>query len=211
MNSAVLLLILLGFSSIGLLTIWFFRRDGRFTARWWLTSLPLFIGPLLVVAGYVADVTPMAPASWTTARDLVAVTLGVASIALMYLTWGTHRIPLARYHQDDDVPQHVVTHGAYRYIRHPFYSSYLLLYLSTLVFFPHWSTLFLTCYMFTALTITAAGEERRLSASEFGPDYQRYMRRTGRFIPRLTRSRDIEPAAAPPAATDPALAEPVSR
>ena len=39
--------------------------------------------------------------------------------------------------------------------------------------------------MLIALTLTAAGEEKRLSASAFGAEYRRYLASTGRFVPRL--------------------------
>jgi protein-S-isoprenylcysteine O-methyltransferase Ste14 len=40
-------------------------------------------------------------------------------------------------------------------------------------------------YGLLALNFTAAREERRLRASEFGQEYLAYMQRTGRFWPKL--------------------------
>jgi len=185
MNPSVLLQTVLNFACIGLLTLFFFRRDFSVNLRWWSTALPHAGAPLVLVAAYLAGLAPLAPASWGTPLALAAVVLNVASLALMFFAWGTHRVPLAHFHQPDDAPAHVVTYGAYRRIRHPFYTSYLLLYLAAALLFPHWVTLALLGYMVVILNRTAAGEERRLAASEFGTEYRAYMARTGRFVPRL--------------------------
>ena len=50
---------------------------------------------------------------------------------------------------------------------------------------PHPVTLATLAMTVTCLTVTATSEERRLCGSEFGREYQAYMQRTGRFIPRL--------------------------
>lgn len=182
----VLLLLLLGFAGIGLLTVtFFFRKDSRPGLRWWLTALPYFAAPVLLVAAWIAGLAPTVDAGqrW---RDLVAVVLAVASIALMCYTRGAHRVPLAHFHQSGDEPSHLVTWGPYARIRHPFYTSYLLLFLACLVFFPHWAMAVVVLYMLVVTDRTAAGEERRLSASALGTEYREYVTRTGRFVPRLT-------------------------
>jgi protein-S-isoprenylcysteine O-methyltransferase Ste14 len=196
-NEAVLLLILLNFGCLGLVTLRFFRRNTGLNVRWWATAGPHFAVPIAITVAYTLDLSPLVPASSSGVRDLVAVTLSVASIGLMFYAWGTNRIPLALFHQENDAPQHIVTYGAYQRIRHPFYVSYILLHISTLVFFPHLVTLALVCYTVVVLNVTAAGEERRLGASEFGSEYQAYVRRTGRFLPRLAgRSAETTPAPA---------------
>jgi protein-S-isoprenylcysteine O-methyltransferase Ste14 len=94
-----------------------------------------------------------------------------------------------------------VTWGLYSRIRHPLYASHILAFLAAAVFFPHWVTLCLLGYMTWALNLTAAKEERRLSASAFGQQYRQYMARTGRFFPRPGLRRS--PSAVSEAAGDP--------
>ncbi|MGA9767692.1 MAG: isoprenylcysteine carboxylmethyltransferase family protein [Blastocatellia bacterium] len=184
MNEAVFLLLLLNLVFIGLLPKIFFRKDGRFNAMWWLTASPFFLCVGFLTAAFAGYVPPLA--GWNKARALIAVCLSVASIALIFFTLGTHRIPIALWHQANDAPKQIVTYGAYGRIRHPFYVSFILALLSALVFCPHWVTLFTLVHGFTILNLTAAREEKRLCASEFGSDYEDYMRRTGRFFPRLS-------------------------
>ncbi len=80
----------------------------------------------------------------------------------------------------------LVTHGPYRWVRHPFYlASAMTVIANTLI----------TASGFLAVTGTAAFlaivartsiEEKRL-IDRFGRDYVSYMRRTGRFLPRIRR------------------------
>jgi protein-S-isoprenylcysteine O-methyltransferase Ste14 len=116
---------------------------------------------------------------------MAAVPFSVTSIALIFLTVGTHRVPLALWHQKDDAPHHIVTYGPYRRIRHPFYASFLLALFGALVFSPQLGTLFTFVYALVMLNLTAGKEEKRLMNSEFGAEYQRYLRQTGRFFPKL--------------------------
>jgi protein-S-isoprenylcysteine O-methyltransferase Ste14 len=184
-NKPVLVLIVLNFALIGLLPRIFFRHDGRLNARWWATALPFGVAPGFLVAASVAGLAPLTPRSWLTALAMVSVVLSAASIGLIFLTLGTHRIPIALWHQDADAPEHIVTYGAYRWIRHPFYAAFILAFLSAAVFLPHWVTLGALAYALVALNLTARREERRLAGSAFGAQYTQYLGRTGRFVPRL--------------------------
>ncbi|MFI9724077.1 methyltransferase family protein [Streptomyces sp. NPDC052396] len=195
MDGSALLLLLLNFGFIGALPRLFFRSDGRFNLKWWLTALPFFLCPALVTAAAALDWQPLVPHSWRTGLTFAAVVLNVASIALIFMTLGTHRIPLALWHQENDAPRHIVTYGAYRRIRHPFYSAFLLAFVSGLLAWPHWSTLALAVYGVCALHGTAVREERRLAASEFGAEYRDYLAHTGRFFPRPGRIPETGPLA----------------
>lgn len=78
----------------------------------------------------------------------------------------------------------LVTHGIYRFIRHPMYSS--LIFLDWGLFFKHMSWLsagiaLLACIF---LVISALAEERE-NIHYFGAKYQDYMHRSKRFVPFL--------------------------
>jgi protein-S-isoprenylcysteine O-methyltransferase Ste14 len=79
----------------------------------------------------------------------------------------------------------LVVEGAYRYIRHPLYSS--LLFLAWGIFFKDmtsWAGIGLAAAATFFLTLTAKAEESE-DIRFFGPAYQDYMRRTRMFIPFL--------------------------
>ena len=187
MNEGILLFYLLNFIFIGLLPKLFFKKDGSFNLMWWLTASPFLLCTLFLLlsfAGYLPRLTGYGN-SLARVLELVSVLFTVASVALILFTLGTHRIPIALWHQDNDAPKHIVTYGAYRWIRHPFYASFLLALFGALVFCPQWGTLVTFLQGFVILNVTASREERRLCASQFGAEYADYMRRTGRFWPRL--------------------------
>ena len=181
-----LLLLVLNFAFIGALPRVFFRK-GEFHLTWLLTALPLFAAPVIVALIYFDVLGNYDPTEWEAWLRLAAVVLNAASIALIGLTIGTNRVPLSLWHQKDDAPQNIVTFGSYRYIRHPFYSSFLLALVAAFLAAPHWLTLLTLIGGFAILNVTAAGEEKRLSASAFGEEYRQYMTRTGRFLPRWTQ------------------------
>lgn len=188
MNRALLLLALLDQSFIALLPAIFFRRDGSLNARWFATAVPFMLCIAVIALALFGVVEPWRPEqrAWEQAMRATAVVLCASSIGLIALTIGTHRIPIALWHQQDDAPKHIVTWGAYRYVRHPFYAAFLLCLIGTILALPHPLTVLAFLYSVVALNLTAAREEKRLAASEFGSEYREYMVRTGRFWPRLS-------------------------
>jgi len=78
----------------------------------------------------------------------------------------------------------LVTKGAYRYIRHPLYSS--LLFLAWGVFFKHPSLAAISLALITSFFLTeTARKEEAENIRFFGDVYQNYMNRTRMFIPFL--------------------------
>ena len=77
----------------------------------------------------------------------------------------------------------LVTIGPYRWIRHPLYSSTLLLLFSISITFRDWILLgsFLACLIAFRLLVIPAEEKQLLEA--FGEDYECYQSRTGTMLP----------------------------
>jgi protein-S-isoprenylcysteine O-methyltransferase Ste14 len=85
-------------------------------------------------------------------------------------------------------PVAIATQGPYNYVRHPFYTSYILIYASALISTSTWiqGALFLaliSLYVFAART-----EERMLLSGIHAATYQEYYNQRGRFFPRLRSS-----------------------
>jgi protein-S-isoprenylcysteine O-methyltransferase Ste14 len=78
----------------------------------------------------------------------------------------------------------LVTTGVYRVIRHPMYSSLLLLAWGVFWKAPSWPTAGLVAVATACLLATARAEERE-NLRFFGPAYAAYMRQTRMFIPFL--------------------------
>lgn len=184
-----LLLILLNLIYIGLLPRLFFRKDGRLTFMWWATAAPFLACAAYFIAALwgVAHPLPHAGTALDAWLELASVPVAVASIALISYTLGTHRTPVSLWHQDEDTPAAIVTHGAYRRVRHPFYAAFLLALLAALVHSPHPVTLLAFACGCAILNATAAREEQRLAASPLGASYRQYMKHAGRFLPKWGR------------------------
>ena len=78
----------------------------------------------------------------------------------------------------------IVTAGAYRYIRHPLYSSLLFLAWGVAFKSLSWFNILLAVVATIFLVATARAEEAE-DIRFFGPAYQEYMRTTKMFIPFL--------------------------
>ncbi len=83
--------------------------------------------------------------------------------------------------------QHTLTaSGPYRFIRHPIYTSYLILMFGIAFATGNWLVAF--PYVLGALlTITRTGQEELVLRQTLGKEYELYSRRTGRFFPPLFR------------------------
>ena len=76
----------------------------------------------------------------------------------------------------------LVTTGVYRYIRHPMYSSLLLLAWGVFFKAPSWPGILLGAAATGCLVATAKVEEQE-NVRFFGPSYESYMKQTRMFIP----------------------------
>lgn len=141
----------------------------------------LFILPLL---GYLIN-----PAWVTWARlplpdgvRWAAALLGFALLPLLYWVFasiGNNISPVETTRHNHQL----ITHGPYRYIRHPLYSFGSLLVIALMVITSLWWLLGLVIPLMFLLRRTTTEEARLIET--FGDDYRAYMQRTGRFLPRL--------------------------
>lgn len=80
----------------------------------------------------------------------------------------------------------LVTHGPYRWVRHPFYVTAALLMASATLLAANALIGACSLVVFALLAIRTPKEERML-IERFGQSYRDYMAATGRFFPRLKR------------------------
>ena len=77
----------------------------------------------------------------------------------------------------------LVTHGPYRWVRHPFYVAFALAVVADSLVTANWFLALSGGLAVTLLVLRTRTEEEKL-IERFGDEYRRYMQRTGRFIPR---------------------------
>jgi protein-S-isoprenylcysteine O-methyltransferase Ste14 len=80
----------------------------------------------------------------------------------------------------------LVTHGIYRWIRHPLYTVGSSLFISFGMMADSWFVAALGILTFILMAIRTPKEEANL-IEKFGDEYREYMKQTGRFLPRLSR------------------------
>lgn len=111
--------------------------------------------------------------------------LGMLLTALGYLVFVWSVIVRGKYSVSWAMPEHqkLVTWGPYRYVRHPSYLGYFLMFIGLFLLWPALPTLFPIVAIPGYYRLTF--EEERLLEARFGEEYQKYQKRTGRFVPKL--------------------------
>lgn len=79
----------------------------------------------------------------------------------------------------------LVTTGLYAVIRHPMYTSFLLMGLGQSLLLPNWVAGLSGLVGFAVLFFLRVDKEERMMLETFGPEYRSYMERTKRIIPYL--------------------------
>ncbi len=82
--------------------------------------------------------------------------------------------------------QRLVIQGIYRWIRHPMYTSFFAVLAADFLLTANW-LVGLLGVVYSLVIVERAGYEERILIESFGEEYRQYMRRTGRFFPRLIR------------------------
>jgi protein-S-isoprenylcysteine O-methyltransferase Ste14 len=91
---------------------------------------------------------------------------------------------LAACYQGQVTPE-LVTTGPYRFIRHPFYTSYILVWVAGYVATGRWPLIFSACVMVFVYDRSARQEEKGFDRSPLAARYRSYKERTGRYLPAL--------------------------
>jgi protein-S-isoprenylcysteine O-methyltransferase Ste14 len=179
------------------------ERPGR-TAR---LRVSLRRPPVAVRGGYVALVVPLlypvgaviapgwsyaGPLNWSTRIDAALQSAGLVlwAAGVIVLLWAAR--VLGGYMSQDGVTEdhEVVDSGPYRYVRHPVYGSFTAISVGLGLVFRSYLLVGVAAVWLAASLWWAAAEEALLSSSEgLGATYRSYSQRTGRFLPRLRRSR----------------------
>lgn len=79
----------------------------------------------------------------------------------------------------------LINTGPYAFIRHPMYTSFLLMGLGQALLLPNWIAGLSGLVGFAVLFFLRVGKEERMMLENFGPQYRAYMERTKRLIPYL--------------------------
>ena len=79
----------------------------------------------------------------------------------------------------------LVERGPYRWVRHPMYTSFLVMGAGMLLLTANWLVGAGLLVFTPLLMLIRTPREERMLLARFGGDYRAYMARTGRYLPRL--------------------------
>lgn len=146
-------------------------------------------GARLLVVAVLTTLVVFLVLLWTNdapiGAQIAALALEALSLWLFYRTIAASRDGALHLAFDIDNPVSLVTSGPYRYVRHPFYTSYLIFWSGlALGTWSLWSIAVLAV-MVVLYTVAARGEEVKFAKTEMSGDYATYRSRTGMFWPKL--------------------------
>lgn len=117
--------------------------------------------------------------------QLLGLAIMLASAGLFWLTIRETRKAKLLAAFDEGLPHGLVTTGPYAYVRHPFYTSYIMLWLGWAMSCAHIAAIVPAIFMIVTFWSAARDEETKFARTEFAAAYAHYKRQTGRFFPRL--------------------------
>jgi protein-S-isoprenylcysteine O-methyltransferase Ste14 len=158
------------------------RQEGLFIlstlrplgAVYWLSVFAWMINPRWM--GWSSLLLPV----WLRWAGVIALLIGAALLVWTFRTLGTNLTDTVVTRQTHTL----VVNGPYRWVRHPLYSSAALLVVAISLIAANWFFFAAGFALLSILIVRTRTEEQNLVA-RFGDSYQRYMARTGRFVPRL--------------------------
>lgn len=120
---------------------------------------------------------------------LLAATIFLYGFSLLLFWWAIFTARNLDFAFSDKVGN-IVTTGPFRFVRHPFYSSYILVWVGSTLLFNSlilWITLM---YLMAFYFLSARKEERVILLSEHSSKYEKYIQNVGMFLPRIKNGND---------------------
>ena len=79
----------------------------------------------------------------------------------------------------------LISEGIFKYIRHPMYAAHLLWALAQPLLLHNWIAGFSFLAVVIPHYLLRIGDEEKMMLDKFGDEYSEYMKKTGRFFPKL--------------------------
>ena len=140
----------------------------------WLTPLVYLINPAWMAWSKIGS------PEWVRWLGVGIGFLCVAGIYWLFNSIGSGITPVSATRKEHKLS----THGIYRWIRHPLYTIGSSFYISFGLISDNWFIILMGVLTFIVMAIRTPKEEANLIA-KFGDEYREYMKRTGKFLPRL--------------------------
>lgn len=172
-------------SALGIVTVGLYV----WAARYHFTSPKLKLGAILISLLVIATALLFLYMIWATPHPLPAQVIGglmqAGGLALFLSAISASKKARLRAAFAEENPGSLVTFGPYKYVRHPFYTSYILFWVGWAI--SLWTLFAIVPVAFlVGLYIAAArGEEQKFTSTEFADEYATYKAKTGFFWPKI--------------------------
>jgi len=140
----------------------------------WLSPLVYLVNPAWMAWSKVG--LP----DWTRTLGIGIGILCVAGIYWLFSSIGSGITPVSATRKE----HRLSTSGPYRWVRHPLYTVASSMFIAFGMMADNWFIAALGVLAFIAMAIRTPKEEANL-IEKFGDEYREYMKRTGRFLPKL--------------------------
>jgi len=139
----------------------------------------LMISALFLTFVYSAELylnLPKMPISDFTSELIFGISIVLTCVALL---WAIISLPINKRGKE------LVTHGAFKYIRHPLYASFLDFFVFGLAFYLKSYSLIFAGFILFLICGKLVEKEEKFVQSLFGEKYEEYRKRTKKFIPKI--------------------------
>ena len=168
------------------------RQSGDVIPRVREGSMVLLARILFATALYVPFLSYLANPTWMGWSALalsnwlrwLGVAIGIAMVPMVYwvmISIGTNVSETFLTKQNHEL----VTHGPYRWIRHPLYTVASIGFTCLAVVASNWFMLAMALVALSGMALWIVPREEAELVEKFSDEYRSYQQRTGRFIPRL--------------------------
>jgi protein-S-isoprenylcysteine O-methyltransferase Ste14 len=126
------------------------------------------------------------------------IVLVVVQLLLFGMFWNNVRIVRSNGFSvvfSKDIPEKIVTKGIYRYVRHPYYTTYILCYASLSIGCSDFISTLLCVGIVLVYYRAARFEEAKFGSSNLALAYESYKSQTGMFFPKVRIIRWRKPRA----------------
>ena len=147
---------------------------------------------LLGMLGFISVLAFVINPNWLVFADLAFPVwlrwagIGMAILGFVLLHWA--QLTLGKSWSDTPrmmKEQTLITSGPYKFIRHPIYTSFILILGSTLFISANWSIGMAWIGMTVLEVVSRIRFEESLMLEYFGDEYRQYMKRTGGLLPKV--------------------------
>lgn len=149
------------------------------------SSEPNGLLSLLKVVGLITTISTVFYSTKLMILEVVPLFFLIVSFAIFFSAYLASRNRGLGVAFTSNKPHWLIDWGIYRYVRHPFYSSYSLTWIAIALASGSAIQCSLTLLMLALYYTAAKGEENFFNETEFADSYKSYSRRTGMFIPRI--------------------------